>query len=277
MTPTNEDLLALADRLAAVDLWPDKEDVSEAMNAKGYFWQTCSGCHETHEGVPTGPVHPVLGCAVGHGCYECGGIGAVWDTTDYADLSDFLADKDRALPVAAPLCTWPSCGHTAKGQCRTYTSGQLIAPNDASITATNIPVAEPEPLAVKVKPLQWHKSHMSGWDGDWHTVPTGYTIRCADENGWKWSTPLGAFGYGHSPEAAKSAAEADHAARIRSQIDAVPAAQVRAEALEEAAALPPYDCDGDPAGSFDHHVFVKRDAIRALIEKENFYLYLCAR
>ena len=103
--------------LAAVDLWPDKEDVSEAMNAKGYFWQTCSGCHETHEGVPTGPVHPVLGCAVGHGCYECGGIGAVWDTTDYADLSDFLADKDRALPVAAPLCTWPSCGHTAKGQC----------------------------------------------------------------------------------------------------------------------------------------------------------------
>jgi len=117
MTPTNEDLLALADRLAAVDLWPDKEDVSEAMNAKGYFWQTCSGCHETHEGVPTGPVHPVLGCAVGHGCYECGGIGAVWDTTDYADLSDFLADKDRALPVAAPLCTWPSCGHTAKGQC----------------------------------------------------------------------------------------------------------------------------------------------------------------
>ena len=58
---------------------------------------------------------------------------------------------DDALPVADPLCTWPSCGHTAKGQCRTYTSGQLIAPNDASITATNIPVAEPEPLAVQVR------------------------------------------------------------------------------------------------------------------------------
>ncbi len=51
-------------------------------------------------------------------------------------------------------------------------------------------------------------------------------------------------------------------------LDAVPAAQVRSEALEEAAALPPYDSDGDPAGSFDHHVFVKRDAIRTLIEKE---------
>ena len=55
---------------------------------------------------------------------------------------------DDALPVADPLCTWPSCGHTAKGQCRTYTSGQLIAPNDASIAATNMPVAEPEPVAV---------------------------------------------------------------------------------------------------------------------------------
>ncbi len=43
---------------------------------------------------------------------------------------------------------------------------------------------------------------------------------------------------------------------------------VRAEALEEAATLPPYDGDGDPAGQFDHHVFVKRDAIRALMERE---------
>lgn len=42
---------------------------------------------------------------------------------------------------------------------------------------------------------------------------------------------------------------------------------IRAEALEEAAKLPPYDGDGDPAGPFDHHVFVKRDAIRALMEK----------
>jgi hypothetical protein len=69
-------------------------------------------------------------------------------------------------------------------------------------------------------------------------------------------------------EGAQAAAEADHAARILSQIEAVSAAQVRAEALEEAAKLPPYDGDGDPAGPFDHHVFVKRDAIRALIEKE---------
>ena len=68
-------------------------------------------------------------------------------TIDQVDMLVEFYLHNRALPVADPLCTWPSCGHTAKGQCRTYTSGQLIAPNDASITATNIPVAEPEPLA----------------------------------------------------------------------------------------------------------------------------------
>lgn len=32
----------------------------------------------------------------------------------------------------------------------------------------------------------------------------------------------------------------------------------------DALALPPYDGDGDPAGQWDHHVFVRRDAIAAL-------------
>ena len=66
----------------------------------------------------------------------------------------------------------------------------------------------------KVKRLVWNKSHISGWNDDWHTVPTGYTVRCADENGWKWATPLGAFGYEPSAEAAKAAAQADYERRI---------------------------------------------------------------
>ena len=53
--------------------------------------------------------------------------------------------------------------------------------------------------------------------------------------------------------------------------------QMRAEALEAdrvkvaetalrmAADLPSYDSDGDPAGQFDHHIFVKRNAILAII------------
>jgi hypothetical protein len=32
----------------------------------------------------------------------------------------------------------------------------------------------------------------------------------------------------------------------------------------DALALPPYDGDGDPAGQWDHHIFVRRDAIAAL-------------
>ena len=41
----------------------------------------------------------------------------------------------------------------------------------------------------------------------------------------------------------------------------------RKQALREAADLPPYDWDGDPASTFDNHVFVKRDNIIALMGK----------
>jgi len=34
--------------------------------------------------------------------------------------------------------------------------------------------------------------------------------------------------------------------------------------VEAALRLPAYDSDGDPAGQFDHHVFVRRDDLRAL-------------
>lgn len=70
----------------------------------------------------------------------------------------------------------------------------------------------------RVKPLEWHKSHTTSWDDDWHTfLPLIYTIRCADENGWKWSHG-GGFGYEYSPSAAKAAAQADYEARILSAL-----------------------------------------------------------
>ena len=72
---------------------------------------------------------------------------------------------------------------------------------------------------LRVKTLAWHRSAFPHWNDDWHTVPTGYTVRCADEWGWKWSLPIGVFGYEPSPSAAKAAAEADHAARIAAQIE----------------------------------------------------------
>lgn len=51
------------------------------------FWRSCSGCHELNEGHDTGPRSAALGCALGSGCGECGGLGAVWDTTDYASMA----------------------------------------------------------------------------------------------------------------------------------------------------------------------------------------------
>ena len=78
-----------------------------------------------------------------------------------------------------------------------------------------------EKLAVKVKPLEWHKSNIIGWNGDYHTLPTAYTVRCADENGWRWQG-LGAHGYRHSPEAAMADAQAYHDARILAALEPSP-------------------------------------------------------
>jgi hypothetical protein len=57
-------------------------------------WISCSGCYETEDGHPVGdyPHSPILGCALGGGCSECGGLGAVWDTTDYAAFAEELME-----------------------------------------------------------------------------------------------------------------------------------------------------------------------------------------
>lgn len=54
-------------------------------------WVTCSGCHESYDGAPTGPYSQVMKCTLGVGCRECGGIGAIWDTTNYAEMGDAMA------------------------------------------------------------------------------------------------------------------------------------------------------------------------------------------
>lgn len=61
--------------------------VAETLKSQDGAWRSCSGCHELNEGHDTGPYSAVLKCHLGNGCNECGGIGAVWDTTDYADMA----------------------------------------------------------------------------------------------------------------------------------------------------------------------------------------------
>lgn len=79
----------------------DARAVAEAMDGDAGRWKACCGCYETCDGHPVGnyPYSAVLKCDLGGGCRECGGLGAIWDTTDYADMGDCLA---RGLDASAP-------------------------------------------------------------------------------------------------------------------------------------------------------------------------------
>jgi hypothetical protein len=77
--------------------------ISEALDEGDGFWRSCSGCHELNDGYPTGEYSAVFRTHIGCGCSECGGLGVVWDDTDYADMGDFIAETDRAESEAATL------------------------------------------------------------------------------------------------------------------------------------------------------------------------------
>jgi hypothetical protein len=64
------------------------------------FWRACTGCHELNEGHDTGPFSKVFECALGNGCDECGGIGAIWDVTDYEDMARTWYDDAPEQPAA---------------------------------------------------------------------------------------------------------------------------------------------------------------------------------
>ncbi|CAH1658494.1 hypothetical protein CHELA1G11_12900 [Hyphomicrobiales bacterium] len=78
---------------AAPDVEAISADAVKSASEDGQgFWRSCSGCHELNEGHPTGRYSKALLCHLGLGCHECGGIGAVWDTTDYSDFGRHLSE-----------------------------------------------------------------------------------------------------------------------------------------------------------------------------------------
>lgn len=74
--------------------------VPEVLDEGSGIWRTCTGCHETFEGYSVGkyPYSKTLKCDLGSGCRECGGIGAIWDATDYEDFGRYLSET--ATPSA---------------------------------------------------------------------------------------------------------------------------------------------------------------------------------
>ncbi len=62
-----------------------KSTVAEQLEDNRGFWYTCSGCHDTEDGHDCGhyPHSDIFKCKQGSGCFECGGIGVLWDNIDY--------------------------------------------------------------------------------------------------------------------------------------------------------------------------------------------------
>lgn len=81
------------------------QGVTEALAEGDGIWRSCSGCHESNEGWPTGAFSRAMNCHLGNGCSECGGIGAIWDTTDYEEMAS-LADEHE--PASPPLSAQPA-------------------------------------------------------------------------------------------------------------------------------------------------------------------------
>lgn len=104
--------------------------IAEAVASGKGFWTPCTGCYDTEDGRPTQKYahSAAFGCEMGCGCSECGGLGVVWDDTDYEEMARFMADNEAAPATPAPKChpTVECCG---KEPC------ELAAPTDPRVQA----------------------------------------------------------------------------------------------------------------------------------------------
>lgn len=104
--------------------------VKETIAEGGGFWHSCSGCYESNEGAPpNGAIFStVFQCYLGNGCDECGGLGAVWDNTDYEDIERLMAEQGTAPQfvsqdpeeIKLPVDVTIGCG-TVKAGCTLQT------------------------------------------------------------------------------------------------------------------------------------------------------------
>lgn len=101
------------------------ERINERLSEGDGYWQPCSGCYQSNEGYPIGTYSNTFRCELGIGCSECGGIGAVWDNTDYSEIG---ADLATPTPPSADVAwliqrlrSWekdPAATHRVNGRTR---------------------------------------------------------------------------------------------------------------------------------------------------------------
>lgn len=151
-----------------------------------------------------------------------------------AILGQFLA----ALPLDRIVTSGGSVGALIDG------IRQVVRERDgATAEITRLRAALAEKMVVKVKPLFWqHDASFCGQDCSYSDTAFGAWMLTQYEargNAWAHTDPCGEDTYEDWPtrDEAQTAAQADYERRILTAVEAVPASQIRAEALREAAAL----------------------------------------
>lgn len=83
------------------------EKIAELVEEGAGFWRPCSGCQEGEDGYVSTrdyPYNKTFRCQPGAGCRECGGLGVIWDDTDYDAMAKHIlaSDRDKVEPSATP-------------------------------------------------------------------------------------------------------------------------------------------------------------------------------
>ncbi|MBS7669375.1 hypothetical protein [Croceicoccus gelatinilyticus] len=107
-----------------------KQRIAELVEEGDGFWRPCSGCQESCQGYVSTEDYPyseIFRCQPGGGCGECGGIGVIWDDTDYEDYARFaLLDETPAETMVDTL-----------GELRSYSVDPDHGPHKILLTFAN--------------------------------------------------------------------------------------------------------------------------------------------
>lgn len=139
--------ISRADLLAALENRPARDwarAVAETMDEGDGFWRACSGCQESVDGCVSFDDYPyseVFRCQPGGGCGECGGLGVIWDDTDYEEMARYMLATD----------TTPSRDE----------EGSVDREAIAEIRRVALAVDEARELGYAVQPLLIHLGHLT--------------------------------------------------------------------------------------------------------------------